>query len=495
MISMESAGAGLRGRILVTVGLITASIMILMSWGMLYNWRHSLLRQETSSALAVSRAFSVAVIDALIASDQDLNQSEGFLGNYVNMFMEQDPRLRAITILDADGTVTARSWDRSNPPWVSGTLASLIAAQAPTTTIKADDDGAWMLEIVLPMYTGERRWGVLVMTTEADSIRSRVRRAFFQILLLSIAVTSVMLLILWLMLSRILGSLQALVSAMDAVDFNSADIPLLPYRRDEIGVLYKHFHRMQKRAEQSRRELLAAQHLVWHAERLAAIGRLASGLAHEINNPINGIRNCIYAIRNDPDDRKQTAEYLQMMDEGAAHASNVIDKLLGFSRKRQAGFEAMDLNNAVESVLRLVSFDIERKGLVLETSLDPNLPPIMADRQLIQEVAMNLLINAVDAVEDRGRIDVATSVGDDGVVLAVSDQGHGIAPENLDRIFDPFFTTKKTGEGTGLGLSICLEIVQAQGGRIEVASRLDEGSVFTITFPPAAAKSDQENSS
>jgi len=492
---MESAGVGLRGRILVTVGLITTVIMILMTWGMLYNWRRSLLRQETASALSVSRAFSVAVIDALIASDQDLYQSEGFLGNYVNMFMEQNYRLRAITILDADGTVAARSWDRSNPPWVTGPLASLLAAETPLTTIMAGEDGAWVLEIVLPMFTGERRWGVLVMATEADSIRFRVRRAFIQMLLLSIAVMSVMLLILWLMLSRILGSLQTLVSAMDAVDFDSGGIPLLPYRRDEIGILYKHFHRMQKRAEQSRRELFAAQHQVWHAERLAAIGRLASGLAHEINNPINGIRNCIYAIRNDPDDREQTAEYLQMMDDGAAHASSVIDKLLGYSRKRRAGLEPMDLNNAVESVLRLVSFDIERKNLDLESRLDPDLPSIVADRQLIQEVVMNLLINAVDAVDERGRIEVSTSVRDKEVVLTVSDRGHGIAPDDLDRIFDPFFTTKKTGEGTGLGLSICLEIVQAQGGRIDVESRFGEGSVFTITFPLPATEPVMESDS
>lgn len=492
---MQSAGVGLRGRILVTVGLITTVIMILMTWGMLYNWRRSLLRQETASALSVGRAFSVAVIDALIASDQDLYQSEGFLGNYVNMFMKQNARLRAITILDTDGTVIARSWDRSNPPWVSGSLVSLLAAETAVTTIMPGDDGRWMLEVVLPMFTGERRWGVLVMATEADSIRSRVRRAFIQMMLMSIAVMSVMLLILWLMLSRILGSLQTLVAAMDAVDFDSGDIPLLPYRRDEIGILYKHFHRMQKRAEQSRRELFAVQRQVWHAERLATIGRLASGLAHEINNPINGIRNCIYAIRNDPDDREQTAEYLQMMDEGATHASNVIDKLLGYSRRRRAGLEPMDLNTAVESVLRLVSFDIERKSLVLESRLDPDLPSIVADRQLIQEVVMNLLINAVDAVDERGRIGISTSVRNREVVLTVSDRGHGIAPEDLGRIFEPFFTTKKTGEGTGLGLSICLEIVQAQGGRIDVESRPGEGSEFTITFPLPAADMEPENDS
>jgi len=477
--------SGLRVRILMTVGLTVTIIMMLMSWAMLYSWRGSLVRQEIGHAQAVSRAFSVAVIDALIFADQDLYQSEGFLGNYVDLFLAQNPRLRAITILDPSGTVVARGWNRMDPPWVTGHLEDLLRIDRPLTTITRTPEGPWVLETVLPMYTGERGWGVLVMSVEADSIRAQIRRNFTLLASFSVAVTSVMLLLLWLMLGRLLRSLRALVGAMDTVDFTAGRIPALPYRRDEVGTLYRRFHRMQERVEHSRDDLLKAQTQVWHAERLAAIGRLASGLAHEINNPLNGIRNCIYAIRGDLDNHTQTVEYLDMMDEGLGHTAGIIEKLLGFARKQQAGMGPVDINEAIETVQRLVGFNLERKSVVLDLDLEPGLPAVSADRQLIQEVIMNLVLNAVDAVQEKGFIRVATRSARDEVILEVMDRGHGIAPDQIDRIFDPFFTTKQAGEGTGLGLSISLGIVNAHGGRLEVASEPGVETTFTIGLPLA----------
>jgi signal transduction histidine kinase len=283
-----------------------------------------------------------------------------------------------------------------------------------------------------------------------------------------------------------LSSLKALVTAMDSVDFNAATGPSLPARRDEIGLLYRHFHRMQKRVDQSRRAFLGAQHQVWHAERLAAIGRLASGLAHEINNPINGVRSCIYAIRNDLDNHEQTVTYLNLMDEGLSSASNVLNKLLGFARKQQTDPGPVNLNDAVVAVQRLVQFNLERKGVELELDLDPQLPYVLSDRQLMQEVIMNLLINAIDAEKQGGRIRIVSRQEASRVLLAVQDFGVGIDDTVRDQIFEPFFTTKKTGEGTGLGLSICLSIVQASGGTLEASSPSAGGATFTISLPALA---------
>jgi len=172
-----------------------------------------------------------------------------------------------------------------------------------------------------------------------------------------------------------------------------------------------------------------------------------------------------------------------MMDEGLTHASGVSDKLLGFARKQQAGQAPVDLNETVAAVHRLVTFNLERKKVTLELDLEPDLPAIMADGQLTQEVFMNLLLNAVDAVDEGGDVRVVTRSGADRVSLQVLDRGPGIAADLIDQIFDPFFTTKAAGEGTGLGLSISLAIVQAHGGRIDVASEPGVETTFTISFP------------
>jgi len=492
MISLAGSRTGLRGRILLTVGLTTILIMMLMSWGILYRWRQGQIQREEATALAVSHAFSVAVIDALVYAGQGFDQPEGLLDHYVELFMVQNQRLRAITILDPEGEVVAQSWGHLPGLWVAGDLPTIMTVPGPRVVIDQNPEGSWILETIMPMHSGNHRWGVLVLSFEADSVRSRLAQGFFLLLLFSGAVTSILLLLLWMMLSRILNSLQTLVTAMDQVDFDSGFVPPLPARGDEIGSLNLGFQQMGKRLQQSRQDVLRAEKQVWHAERLAAIGRLASGLAHEINNPINGVRNCIYAIKADPENKEQTSEYLEMMDEGLSHASGVIGKLLGFARKQQSGLAPVVLNDAVESVIRLVHFKLGRKNITLETELAPELPPVMADRQLIQEVIMNLLINAVDAVSDGGFIRIKTLAEDSKILLSVHDKGHGIAKHIQDQIFDPFFTTKDTGEGTGLGLSISLGIIQAHGGVLDVASNQQDGTTFTMQLPLESTTENEE---
>ena len=473
----------LRTRILLTTcGTITV-IMMVISWGILVQWRQTILAKEQQHAIAIARAFSVTVIEAMIFEENDLTQSEGFLDNYISGFMRQNPRLRYIAIAGPGGENVARSLHGPRA-WNDLLSRGMPRAGIPESRFLRHGGLGWVQEVYCPLATGHKRWGGLVVGIEADSVRSEITRVSFLLLGLVVAITSVMILLLWILLGRLLRSLRDLVGAMDSLDLEGDSLPDLPDRPDEVGVLFRHFHGMRGRLSRSRLDLISAQSQIYHAERLAAIGRLASGVAHEINNPINGVRNCIYAIRQDLDNREQNLAYLEMMDDGMKQAASVITKLLGFARKQEPARTPVDLNAVIRTVTRLLLFDVERKGITLDMDLQEDLPEVTGDSQLLQEVLMNLLLNSIDAVDDHGHIRVSTRTPDpEHVVVEVLDRGKGIAEADLPRIFDPFFTTKGTGDGTGLGLSVSLGIVQAHGGSIDVTSQPDAGTRFTVRLP------------
>ena len=485
MIARLLPADSLRTRILLTTSGTITVIMMVISWGILAQWRQTIIAKEQQHAIAITRAFSVTVTEAMIFEGNDLAQSEGFLDNYIAGFMRENPRLRYIAITGPAGERVARSL-QGPKAWGDLVPAGVLSAQAPTTWFRRHADVGWVQEAYCPLATGRKRWGSLIVGIEAESVRREITRIFFLLLGLVVSITGVMILLLWVLLGRLLGSLRDLVLAMDALDLEDSDLPTLPDRRDEIGVLFRHFHGMHERLRHSRLDLMSAQTQIYHAERLAAIGRLASGIAHELNNPINGVRNCIYAIRHDFENREKTLAYLQMMDEGMEQAGSVVSKLLGFARKQQPVRASVAMNDVVRAVARLLAFDIERRHITLELELQEPLPAVTGDSQLLQEVLMNLLLNSADAVGEGGYIKVRNWTRDDGRVgVEVVDRGKGISEADLPHIFDPFFTTKGTGEGTGLGLSISLGIIQAHGGSIDVKSSPGTGTTFTLALPAA----------
>jgi two-component system NtrC family sensor kinase len=243
-------------------------------------------------------------------------------------------------------------------------------------------------------------------------------------------------------------------------------------------------------------ELQALRGQLMHSEKLALLGQLAAGVAHEINNPINGILTYIKLllkkINRDKLEsvRPDLVKYLQVMERETAHVGRTVSNLLDFSRRSQPDVNMIDLNDVIDQSLLLVRDQLNMRNVKVGREGQIELPEIMADFGQLQQVMVNLLLNAAQAITDGGEITIATSAeGTPGsecfVVLQVKDTGCGITEENLSRMFDPFFTTKggKDGVGLGLGLSIVQRIVKDHHGRIEVKSKVDQGTTFTIKLP------------
>jgi len=225
-----------------------------------------------------------------------------------------------------------------------------------------------------------------------------------------------------------------------------------------------------------------------HSERMATIGRLVSGVAHEVNNPLAAILGFTDLLLENPAVPPAAREDLQIILQETQRTKAIVQDLLSFARQRPVKRELVQLNSVLKQTTKLRSYDFLSHGVEVMESYDPHLPTVFGDAQQLQQVFLNLLNNAYDATEEsgrRGEIHLETRQTGDAVEVTIRDNGTGIV--DVERIFDPFYTTKQPGKGTGLGLSICYGIVRAHSGEIQCWSNADRrGSTFSVRIPVAA---------
>jgi two-component system NtrC family sensor kinase len=236
----------------------------------------------------------------------------------------------------------------------------------------------------------------------------------------------------------------------------------------------------RQQAEQGRAQL---QKQLMHAERLATIGQLAAGVAHELNEPLSSILGFAQLAQRDPGLPEDTVHDIQRIVTASLHAREVIKKLLLFARQTPTFKGHAYLNNIVSEALGLFEHRFKNEGIELVCTLCPRMPEITADAGQLTQVLVNLVVNAIQAMPAGGKLNVLTDVQDRYVVCIVEDTGVGMTEEVLDRLFVPFFTTKEVNQGTGLGLPVVHGIVTSHGGTIEVKSEPGKGTKFTIRLP------------
>jgi two-component system NtrC family sensor kinase len=251
---------------------------------------------------------------------------------------------------------------------------------------------------------------------------------------------------------------------------------------------------LEAKVEARTRELLAARAEVAQGEKLASIGVLSAGIAHELNNPLTGVLTFTSLMRKKVKDGTEDAEDLDLVIRETKRCAAIIRRLLDFAREKVPVNGFFNVNQVVEDTVRFVERPASLHQIEISTKLDATLPQVWGDADLIKQVVMNLLVNAQQAVDKEGHIIVETRSikakdtpdqqgAPAAVEISVRDNGCGIPQANLQRIFDPFFTSKEVGKGTGLGLSVSYGIVKAHGGKISVESTVGEGTVFHVQLP------------
>ena len=309
--------------------------------------------------------------------------------------------------------------------------------------------------------------------------------------------------------------LKDLEAGAAKVSFGKLDHSIPVRSNDEFGRVAGSFNHMTTALSQSRsemqemlqtlelkviertKELLAAKAEVAQGEKLASIGVLASGIAHELNNPLTGVLTFTSLMRKKAPEGSEDADDLDLVIRETKRCASIIRRLLDFAREKVPVKGYFNLNQVILDTVHFVERPASLQQVEITTHLDPGLPQVWGDADLIKQVVMNLLVNAQQAIETRGSILVESrpyAAGDPAnsaaepfpmVEIAVTDTGCGIPQANLQRIFDPFFTSKEVGKGTGLGLSVSYGIVKAHGGRIDVESVVGSGTTFRIHLPIA----------
>jgi|GEM_PF-3048252 len=271
---------------------------------------------------------------------------------------------------------------------------------------------------------------------------------------------------------------ESLTAAAKQIAEGNLEVRFSLDRSDEIGALAKTLDDMKTKLKSSYDMLLAS-------EKMALMGQIVAGIAHELNNPLTivlGNTQLLLMRHRDDDDAKA----LRKVGESAERASKIVRNLLSFARHENPERKLTDINAVITKTLELHGYELKVRDISVELDLERSLPQTMADASQLQQVFLNLIVNAEHAMIDSngsGRLYIRTRTEGAAILAEFSDDGPGISPENVRRIFEPFFTTKSIGKGTGLGLSICQNIIQEHGGRIDVRSEPGSGTTFVVRIP------------
>jgi len=329
-----------------------------------------------------------------------------------------------------------------------------------------------------------RRIGMLyvgVLEEKYTDIQRKVLAVFILITLAGMALATGLG---YILADKIIKPVQRLIKASQLVSEGSLTPDIGPISKGEIGLLQNTFKDMV--AAMGRRRA-ASEDKIIQSEKQASVGRLAAGVAHEINNPLTGVLTYSHMLLRRKDIAPEVRSDLETIVAATERVRKIVKGLLDFSRQTKLDPEATEINRLVSSTISLLENQALVKGVAIRFHPGENLPLVKLDRSQFQSVLINIIINALDATEPGGNVTVYTATGiygngagRKGIEITIADTGCGIPPENLDKLFDPFFTTKAIGQGTGLGLSVSLGIVQRHGGNIRVQSEPGKGSRFFI---------------
>lgn len=517
MVKFRKSVDSLAGRLIITIGiLMTAGSLLFGSFFIKYEENIMIQNLTNYASLSVDLIKNGIHFSMLSAKRESIQKTMETIGR------EKD--IRAIRVVEPGGTViyssnrgeigrsvrdretlTGLAWDKKNEH----------------VKFTTDESGVRILKSRIPIYNEpscfsaachvhSRETSILgILETDFstlavdDTVRqNRIATILFGGLFVA-SISVILCMIIYKFVSKPVALLEQGMKRLAKGDFDHhIDI----HTKDEMGLLARSFTDMAQEIKQNREnmekwtrgleeevqkkttEIIKAQDQLINAEKLASLGRMSAGVAHELNSPLTGVVTFAHLmLKRVPPGNKQDIEDLNVIIDQAERCSKIIKGLLGFSRKAASEKATVNIDTLIESTLAMVKNQAKFYNIEIDVQMDRSLPEISVDPNQIQQVFVNLLINAADAMEEKGKITITSRLAQEGengfIELEFKDTGPGISPESIGRVFEPFFTTKPAGKGTGLGLSVSYGIIKKHEGQITVKSEKGKGASFLIRLP------------
>jgi signal transduction histidine kinase len=487
----------------------------------------------------LAETLAIPVMNDLIYEKLGLVEEGGLIDNYVTeIFDTKDVDLIYLAVLDGNGRVISHN-DFNEYGKVYTDPVTLKALSSDSTIVQSFHDnktGFEALDFATPLSIGKKRWGTLKFAISQKGLHKEIQATIAYVIIVTFILLIVSFGAIVLLSRRFIMPITALAKTMENARGDRLDVQVDIKGEDEIALLGQSFNRMIERIRksnlklkqtheellkfvktiertsgdtldvkvdiegcdeitllcdsfngmidrirESNLELKKTHEKLLRSQKLASIGILASGVAHEINNPLGGMFNCVQMLEQMGEDKDFRRRYLNLLKDGLTRIEMTVGKLLWMSRKEEKKPQLVGVERSLREVHDFIAFQMRKNNIKYIENIKDEVSVFM-DPLDFQQIMTNVMINAIQSMNNGGTLSVHAFRKNSKVILEVSDTGEGIDEESIDKIYDPFYTTKLPGKGTGLGLWLTYEILKNYDGEISVQSKKDEGSTFTLKF-------------
>ncbi len=496
---------GMQAKLLFTAIPILIVFTMIVSFGIIERENSIMYQNTVQQGMSIAKSAALLYTNARIYEELRMVDSAG-MSEYLEYFMQDmmllDPRMRGYFILNTDGRVLAHNQLREyGKIYDSDEIKKLLRDKKDFINEVYAEEGQHILHITVPLVIASKFWGLCRINFSLDEMyayNSSLRDEILSLACVLLVISSIMV---WLVGRHFVSPIRELTKNMKAITLQGSiaqSEPVLDEREDEIGKLQSSFAWMLTRLHEVEEERSRNIEGMLQADKLATVGQLASGIAHEINNPLGGIILCFQNLCEGEMDEKMRQQHVDVINASLEKIRCTVSEFLRFARPTPLSIRQSSVEEIFTHCLSLADFTLSRHGSTIYTELMPNMPMVQLDPDKIGQVLLNLVLNAAYAVnptQDSNNKNSAVLLKaytkQNELVIIVADTGPGVSKDIQEKIFNPFFSEKPEGKGTGLGLAVSIALIAQHGGTLKLITNeqplhegvLYSGAVFEIKIP------------